>query len=343
MGGLLRGWTMQRLVWVRMHALSACLEVHVALMESDAVRELAARQLAAACDWPDEQRDRLSDAISQRYGAGVQAIVIYGSYLRGKRDTLLDFYVLLDSYAVIGSRWQALLAWMLPPNVYQIRCGNMQHEVRAKYALMTLKRFERAMKSDFHSYFWARFAQPCGLAYCRDEAARQRVVRAISDAAVTFVRRVVPRLPDRFNASDLVRSGLSLTYRCELRSETQGHVQTLYDHYEKHYQTMVAALSSAGLGYHRATDSDKYINETGQGTRRLAGLSWWLRKQQGKLLSALRLFKAVLTFSDGFDYLIWKISRHSGLSIEPTARQRKYPLIFGWTLLWRLYRRGAFR
>jgi hypothetical protein len=141
----------------------------------------------------------------------------------------------------------------------------------------------------------------------------------------------------------LVKSGLSLTYRCELRSEPQGHAQALYGHHAKYYQAMVAALASAGLGYHRATEPDTYINETGQQARRLAGLGWWLRRQQGKLLSALRVFKAALTFSGGFEYLIWKISRHSGLIIEPTARQRKYPLIFGWTLLWRLYRRGAFR
>lgn len=315
----------------------------MAPLENDALHGLVARQIASACDWPDEHRDGLLQAIFQRYGAGVQAILIYGSYLRGKRDTLLDFYVLVDGYSAIGSPWQALLAWMLPPNVYQIRCGNMQHEVRAKYALMTLKRFERALRSDFHSYFWARFVQPCGLVYCPDEAVRKRIVAAIGHAATTFVRRVVPCLPDRFKASELVKSGLSLTYRCELRSETQGHAQTLYGHHVKYYQAMVAALSTAGLGYHRAADSDTYINETGKGIRRLAGISWWLRRQQGKLLSALRLFKAVLTFSEGFDYLIWKISRHSGLSIEPTARQRKYPLIFGWALLWRLYRRGAFR
>jgi predicted nucleotidyltransferase len=124
---------------------------------------LVYEQLKAACDWPDEQRDALVLAIRQRYGTGVCAILLYGSYLRGKRDTLLDFYVLLEDYAAMQSRWQAALAWVLPPNVYQVQCGQPAGETRAKYAVMTLGHFGHAMRHDFHSYFWARFIQPSSL------------------------------------------------------------------------------------------------------------------------------------------------------------------------------------
>ena len=63
----------------------------------------------------------------------------------------------------------------------------------------------------------------------------------------------------------------------------------------------------------------------------------------GKVLSTLRIIKAALTFDGALDYLLWKIKRHSGVYIEPTERQRRFPLVFAWPLLWRLYRRGAFR
>jgi len=310
---------------------------------NDALRELVTRQLTSACDWPDKQRDGLLQVIRQRFGKGVLAILIYGSYLRGKRDTLLDFYVLLEDYAGVRSTWQAVLAWMLPPNVYQARCGSRPGEARAKYALMTLDRFTHALRNDFHSYFWARFTQPSGILYCRDEATRERVVAGIGQAAVTFVRRVVPCLPDSFSAADLVSHGLSLTYRCELRSEPTGHAQSLYGHDAAYYDAVVAALSSEGLGFRHAGQTGYYVNETRSGTRRRAAFAWWLRCQAGKLLSILRVLKAGLTFSDGFDYLLWKIGRHSEIAIEATPRQRKYPLIFGWSLIWRLYRRGAFR
>ena len=312
-------------------------------MENEALHDLVAAQFAAACNWPDEQRDRLVQLIQQRFGAGVQAILVYGSYLRGKRDTLLDFYVLLEDYAAMRSSWQAALAWMLPPNVYQVACGYPSNDARAKYALMTLNRFEYALQHDFHCYFRARFIQPSGLLYCRNEAVRQRLVSAISKAAGTFVRQVVPCLPDRFCAADLIGRGLSVSYQSELRSEPSGHAANLYGHNEAYYRSVVAALAAAGLGYRKAGDADSYRNETDSGARRRAAIAWRLRRWLGKLLSVLRLLKAILTFSDGFDYLLWKIGRHSGITVEPTPRQRKCPLIFGWPLLWRLYRRGAFR
>ena len=34
-----------------------------------------------------------------RHGGAVSAILLYGSHLRGKRDTVLDFYILLNDYA----------------------------------------------------------------------------------------------------------------------------------------------------------------------------------------------------------------------------------------------------
>ncbi len=77
--------------------------------------------------------------------------------------------------------------------------------------------------------------------------------------------------------------------------------------------------------------------------RRLAVMSWWGVIALGKLLSVGRLVKGALTFDDALDYILWKIERHSGVRVEASERQHRYPLIFAWPLVWRLYRRGAFR
>jgi hypothetical protein len=315
----------------------------VAHSKPECLRPLVAAQLAAACSWPDEQRDGLLQAIYARFGAGVCAILIYGSYLRGVRDTMLDFYVLVDNYTAMHSRWQAALAWALSPNVYQVSCGEMPNEVRAKYALMTLGRFEHAMDHDFHSYFWARFAQPSGLLYCRDDATRARVVAALAQACATFVHRVVPCLPGTFTAAELVGTGLTRTYRCELRSEPPAHAEGLFAHNAAYYQSIVASLAIRNPAFHPCGDNGQFVNDSSRAQRYLAAMTWWLRQGQGKVLSILRLLKAALTFTGGFDYLLWKIGRHSQSVIEATPLQRKYPLVFGWPLLWQLYRRGSFR
>ena len=312
-------------------------------MASDELRSLVTSQVSGTCDFPDEQRDQLLGQIRERYGQGLLAVLIYGSYLRGKRDTLLDFYVLLDSYQSMPKAWQGWLAKALPPNVYQIHHGSPPNEIRAKYALLTLDRFEYSVRRDFHSYFWARFAQPCGILYCRDEVVQGRVIDAICQSCETFARRVVPRLPDRFEAKRMWADGLGLTYQCEFRSEPPGHAEKLFEYWPDYYRAVTSALAAEGLGFKSANSGDTFRNVCGDTTRRWSPVSWWLRRIQGKMLSTLRILKAALTFDGALEYLLWKIQRHSGVYIEPTELQKKYPAIFAWPLLWRLWRSGAFQ
>lgn len=302
-----------------------------------------AGQVSGTCDFPDEQRDHLLEQIKQRYGDALQAVLIYGSYLRGKRDTLLDFYVLLDSYRSIPGVWQGVLCRALPPNVYQIHHGVPPHEIRAKYAVLSLDGFERAVQRDFHSYFWARFAQPCGILYCRNEQIERRLIDAICKACETFSRRVVPALPTSFDARTLWAEGLGRTYQCEFRSEPPGHAEKLFQYWPDYYRAVTSALAASSLGYDSDGKPDSYSNTCSEGKRRWSSASWWIRRVQGKVLSTLRVIKAALTFEGALDYLLWKIKRHSGVYIEPSNLQRKAPLIFAWPLLFRLWRKGAFR
>jgi len=313
------------------------------MLVNERLQALVASQASGTCDLPDEQRDQLVGQIKQRYGKGLLAILIYGSYLRGKRDTLLDFYVLLDSYRSIPRAWQGWLARALPPNVYQIHHGSPPEEIRAKYALLTLDRFEHSMQRDFHSYFWARFAQPCGIVYCRNDEVQGRVITALCQASATFTRRVVPCLPACFDAKLMWAEGLRHTYQCEFRSEPPEHAEKLFGYWPEYYRSVTSALAQENLGFEATESAGIYRNVCSSQSLRWAPVSWWLRRVQGKLLSTLRILKAALTFDGALDYLLWKIKRHSGVYIEPTALQSKYPAIFAWPLLWRLWRKGAFR
>ncbi len=294
----------------------------------------------------DSSIQPLLDEIRQKHGEALLAILVYGSWLRGKRDTMLDFYVLVDDYRTLDSAWQGWMCRLLPPNVYQIHHKNNDTEttgpdLRAKYALLTLSRFRKAMHHDFHSYFWARFAQPCEILYARDDLTRELLSRALNTAATTFIKRVLPAMGDQFSSADLWTRGLALTYQCELRTESSDRGESIYDFNPAYYDgvTDAYALSNTSLSSAGAL----YSNQSSRFSRKLSPLTWWLRRVQGKLLSALRLVKAAFTFNEPLEYLLWKIERHSGIYIEPTQRQLRHPLIFAWPLLWRLYRRGAFR
>ena len=266
---------------------------------------------------------------------------MYGSYLRGKRDTLLDFYVLLDDFSNMPRRWHAYTARVLAPNVYNIQVGEIPNQARAKYAALSIGQFENAMTQQFHSYFWARFAQPCGLVFVRNAEVEHRVLLALRAAVCTFYRRVLPLMESPFSSNTFWELGLSQTYRCELRAESSGQARKLSEANADYFLKLsLAVAQSTDL---LLANEDDFEVTYSQRARQAAVRSWGIRRIQGKFISIARLLKAATTFENALEYLLWKIQRHSGVYLPPTDRQLRYPLIFAWPLLWRLYRQGAFK
>lgn len=326
----------------------------------EALEQFLRSELDARGHHNDPDVARLIHAIEARHGQQVAAVLLYGSYLRGKRDTLLDFYVLLDDLRPALPPLQALGNRLLPPNVYHLSLPpEPQHAsdvaaaeagatptaeggpLRAKYATMTLAQFTTAMEG-FHSYFWSRFTQPTGLAAVRDPATAALVASAMARAVHTFVSRAAPMLKGPFSAAELWQRALELTYACELRAESDAGIGGVYRHHAGHFDALLAAYVRSPDASVRTLGGDRYESVSRVPAGRVR-FGWGVRRVQGKVLSVLRLVKAACTFNDPLDYLLWKIERHSGIYIAPTERQRRYPLIFAWGLLWRLYRRGAFR
>lgn len=310
----------------------------------DALAGLIGRQMRALGHADDPDVARLLAAIQARFGAHVRAVLLYGSYLRGKRDTLLDFYVLLDDLRALPPL-EAAGNRLLPPNVYYLSlpAADGAPALRAKVATMTLTRFEQAML-DYHSYFWARFTQPTGLVRVRRPEDAARVAGALARAVHRFVASAAPTVPAAFDSATLWREGLTRTYACELRAEDPAGAADLYRRNAAHFDALLEAYAAEPYAAVRRNADGRY--QTRATTTRVSGTGpagWAVRRLQGKLLSVLRLVKAAATFDDPLDYLLWKIERHSGIYIAPTERQRRHPLIFAWPLLWRLYRRGAFR
>ncbi len=163
---------------------------------------------------------------------------------------------------------------------------------------------------------------------------------------MTLMTRTLPYMPTEFEAKDIWGKGLSLSYQAELRAERPGSISRLYeaasDYYERVTQVCLSAMpfhitqqiTASRTSYHVAIP--KHIRSRNH-------MAWTIRKLQGKILSVLRLLKGLFTFHGGFDYILWKVERHSGITVEVTPQQRKHPLLVGWVVFWKLYRRGAFR
>lgn len=298
---------------------------------------------------PDGVR-ALAEVLLKRYGEVTQAILFYGSCFRTGDDTdgLVDLYVIVDSYrAALPSGLQAMANKLLPPNVFYLELPVQDRVVRTKYAVLSLKDFQRGTsKRWFHSYLWGRFAQPTGVLYVRNNQVEEKVRVALARAVITFITRVVPATEESFRARDLWHHGLLLSYRAELRSEKPEKLLDLVEAAPEYYEQVTrAVMDSVPFKVEVFTEPDGFLYRAHIPTqvRSRNHLAWSLRKIQGKVLSILRLFKAVFTFSGGVDYIQWKIERHSGVRVEWTPWLKRHPLIAVCVLSWRLYRKGGFR
>jgi len=284
--------------------------------------------------------DRLTEVRS-----GVIGCIAYGSCLRSGEifAGLFDVYLVVTSYSKAHrSRLAAGFNWLLPPNVYYAQVPLAGGLARVKYSILSLKDLERGCAKRFESYVWGRFAQPVGLFGFAGSDHAARVRHALAHAGQRLIRESVALNRGEFTSRELITAGLSMSYATELRAEKPGRVMEIYDFAEAHYR----ALCGACLQDMAEVDQiahDRWCSKLGAVSRLFGRGKWLLRLALGKLASIVRLLKAYFTFRDGIDYLVWKLARHSGQTIEVPKHVRRFPLIFGWAFFLRLYRQGVFK
>ena len=292
----------------------------------------------------------LSDTLVTTYGKAVDAILFYGSCLRtgDDRGGLVDLYVIVDRYgSAEPRRILAALNKLLPPNVFYLEVPFENRIVRAKYAMLSLTDFKNGASGRwFHSYIWGRFAQPVGLLYARNKQVIQEVQSILTQAVLTFAKRVLPQVASPFTAADFWRKGLELSYRAELRTERPEKLARLLEATPDYYEQITrSAMAAACLPVDIKVDENTvwFVSTIPERVRLKNRLDWFVRRWQGKLLSVLRLLKGLLTFRGGVDYILWKIERHSGVRVEVPPHLERHPFIATCFIFWRLYRRGAYR
>lgn len=266
----------------------------------------------------------LSDRL-RRGRDGVVAVLFYGSGLwkEPQRDTVFDFYVLVDSYLAFDARrLHALFGRLLPPNAYYLEDGDL----RCKFAVIRVDQFDNAAAGrGLNSQIWARFAQPCRLVYARDRAARDAVAAALASAVVTFHAQTLPLLAaDERDARGVWIRGLKQTYQNEWRSESGARAESIYQASRAAFDARSALI---------LPDCRPAGRVATHGTRRLLA----------KTIYFLQLMKAVFTFDGGVDYALWKIERQSGVKLQASDFQRRHPLIAAWPLVWKAWRAGGLR
>jgi hypothetical protein len=173
---------------------------------------------------------------------------------------------------------------------------------------------------------------------------RERICASLAAAVVCFLRNVLPILPEAtLPATEMWRRGLALTYSVELRPEAANRPDILAAADADYFERATRAASEAIADLAVPADTGAWRVIATETERSVCGRRWRLRRLQGPALSVLRWVKAAFTFSGGVDYAAWKIERHTGVRIEVTDRLRRHPLVYGWPVLWKLWRSGTLR
>ncbi|MDB6000262.1 MAG: hypothetical protein JWP52_1961 [Rhizobacter sp.] len=281
----------------------------------------------------------LAAQLAARGGGHVAAVLFYGSALRDDAlDGVLDFYVLTDRHgAWPGSRLAAFANRLLPPNVGYLEADVGGRRLRAKYAVMTLSQFRRAMAMQrIDTTLWARFSQPCACVFARGDADRLAARAAVCEAVITASRWAAALGPARGEATDHWRALYLRTYAAELRVERNSRGADLIERDSERYARLLPlAWTAAGLAFERDAEG-RLAPSMNTAERTSAERRWRWRQRLGRPLNLLRLLKAALTFDNAIDYVAWKVERHSGHRIEPSAFQRRHPLLAAPALYWRL-------
>ena len=263
--------------------------------------------------------------------SGVKAIMLYGSGLwkdASDSELIWDLHVLVDSFQSFRpSSFLSMAGNILPPNVFYTEITRNDKIVRCKFNIMRLDQFDRFCRGKAMTpQVWARFVQPCRLVYAQSDTVRDQCIQAITNAHDVFFLSGLGFADTPDDPQNVWVKTLEQTYADELRSEGKVRASEIYAAQSAEYDKRYAL-------WKEARDS------------RLPQSKFWryaLRPVR-KLVAFLRLMKATFTFENGVDYALWKVERHSGVKVQATEFQRKYPLIGAWPLVWKLYRKGAFR
>ncbi len=279
----------------------------------------------------DPRVTAMAQEIVGRFGPASRAVLFYGSCLREANldGLMLDFYLIVSDYAAAyGNGWKSFANNVLPPNVFPFEHGGLA----AKIAVLSESDFHRLNGPETRNVsVWARFAQPSRLVWSASDDARDRAIAAVARAAPTLLWAARP-FCDISNKTDplaLWRAAFALTYGAELRAERTDRSGSVVDADPARYRAFTPPALDA--------------IERPLLSREAAERAWARRRREGKLLTLARLAKATTTYAGGIDYLVWKISRHSGRAVAIRPWQRRHPILGALTLLPRLIRSGAIR
>ena len=224
----------------------------------------------------------------------------------------------------------------LPPT--QVRLAREPWLVKA--SAVSLSALERATSTSRKDQFLAgRLFQDVHVVWARSPEFASRVGAAVDSARKVTLNWAAPDLPDRFDAAAYVRQLFRTSFRFEVRPETKGRADALYQAQAERlvpaFESVLDVLAEGGR-LRRNGDGTFSLAEpvsASDRVRRRAFLEW------SRVRATARWPKHAVTFDGWLEYIIKKAERHSGETIVLTPLERRLPFLFLWPRVFRFLRR----
>ncbi len=298
----------------------------------------------------------LAQQVAALFGDTTRAVLHYGSRAQGPvtrplpPDSAYDFFVVVDDYR---SAFQSLarkvdaapspalavaLTWVLPPNAIALRQPTPEGERELKCIILSLRHFERECSNRARDHFvQGRLLQTVVLAWFRNAESVAAVTRAVHRAQEGSFRWARVFLPQPFTVGQYCRTLLEVSLRHEIRPEAKGHAERLFARQEETltaiYTDVLTRLEQSGV---LQRDGVAFVQQSPPGAITRLRVRTYLR--WSKVRTSLRLLKHPFLYEGWLNYLLQKIDRSTGVKIELTDRERRWPLIFLWPRAWRYLR-----
>ncbi|MFQ5512139.1 MAG: hypothetical protein ACE5EO_09845 [Candidatus Krumholzibacteriia bacterium] len=290
--------------------------------------------------------------LTEACGDNLVAVILFGSRLLGTSPdahSAADLFVVVDEYEQfyrdVGRRLparrrasiMAALNRALPPNIISVRDPG---DLRAgtKCFVTSHDDLVTALSGEARDHFCrGRMMQQFQIIHSRSVEDGARLEERLLDARCLTLDWVPLYLPRTFSVLDYCRRMLEVSYAGEIRPESRSRVAEVFEA-QRHYLI---------LSYTRVLEDavSRGRLERAGGLYRLPApptartrLRWRLFFIRSKTRATLRWSKYMLTFDDWLDYIVRKVERRTGLRLELTPNERRFPILLLWPRVWHVFR-----
>lgn len=277
-------------------------------------------------------------------GGTIRGVLLFGSQLNQaspSAHSAWDLVVIVDHYgpfhrALVEAGHHRRPAWLLsslghllPPNITAFDPGG--GAPLAKCAIISASAFRRALSPQAPDHFLkGRMVQKVAILWARSDDDARWIDSRLAEARRDVLRWAGPYLDGPFTAEGLAHQMLRVSYGGEVRPESAGRVDAVFEAQRPFladaYAAVLEQAEADGVVRRRGDGRWELTPPPGRATRVRMGLYFgW-----SKVRATLRWAKHILTFNDWLTYIQRKVERRTGMEVEITPWERRLPLLLLW-------------